>query len=291
MSVKELVVLSGKGGTGKTSIVGAFASLAGRKVISDCDVDAADLHLLLSPSPREEHEFWSGQVAEIDVERCSRCGLCGEACRFEAIHDFTIDRIGCEGCGLCARICPDNAIRMHDNLAGHWYLSDTRFGPLVHARLGIAQENSGKLVHLVRQKAKETAVREGIGVTINDGPPGIGCAVISSLSGASLACIVTEPSVSGIHDMERVLAVCRHFGIPALVCINKFDINEEGTRQIEDYCGQQDIRVVARVPFDTQVTKAQVQGVSIVEYTSDARLTGPIEQAWEAASRQLNTVI
>ncbi len=285
--MKEVVVLSGKGGTGKTSMVGAFAALAKRKVLSDCDVDAADLHLLLSPTIVEEHEFWSGQVAVIDPDRCTRCGLCEEACRFDAIHDFAVGRVGCEGCGLCARICPAGAIRMKDNLAGHWFVSETRFGPLVHARLGIAQENSGKLVHLVRQKAKETAESAGIDVTINDGPPGIGCAVISSLSGASLACIVTEPSVSGIHDMERVLQVCRHFSVPALVCINKHDINEEGTRQVEQYCDGQGIEVVAKIPFDTRVTEAQVQGLSIVEYTDDAHLVAPVETAWRAVVARL----
>lgn len=171
---------------------------------------------------------------------------------------------------------------MKDNLAGRWFISDTRFGSLVHARLGIAQENSGKLVHLVRQKAKEVALSEGTDITINDGPPGIGCAVISSLSGANLACIVTEPSLSGIHDMERVLSVCRHFGIPALVCINKHDINEEGTQQIERYCNSNGITVAARIPFDRRVTEAQVEGVSLPEYTSDRYITAPIEQAWEA---------
>ena len=286
--MKEVVVLSGKGGTGKTSVVGAFAALAGRKVLSDCDVDAADLHLLLSPTPLEEHEFWSGQVAEIDSENCTQCGLCEEACRFDAIHCLTVARVGCEGCGLCARICPAGAIEMKENCAGHWFVSDTRFGPLVHAKLGIAQENSGKLVHLVRQKAKETAQHAGIEVTINDGPPGIGCAVISALSGASLACIVTEPSISGIHDMERVLAVCRHFSVPAVVCVNKFDINEEGTRQIEQYCADQSVDVVSRIPFDTKVTEAQVQGIPIVEYTDDERLVGPIERAWNVVAARLD---
>ena len=278
--MKEVVVLSGKGGTGKTSVVGAFAAMPGAKVLSDCDVDAADLHLLLAPKVREEHEFWSGQVAEIDSALCTRCGLCEEVCRFDAVHDCQVEDVSCEGCGLCARVCPVDAITMRDCLAGHWYVSDTRFGPLVHARLGIAQENSGKLVHLVRQKSKETAEGHGIGLTINDGPPGVGCAVISSLSGADLAFIVTEPSVSGIHDMERVLSVCQHFSIPTLVCINKFDINEEGTTRIETYCADHGIEVVARVPFDTRITEAQVQGVPLIEYTDDPVLAGPIEAAW-----------
>jgi MinD superfamily P-loop ATPase len=278
--MREVVVLSGKGGTGKTSIVGAFASLANDKILSDCDVDAADLHLLLDPSPVEEHEFWSGQVAVIDGNKCTECGECVSVCRFDAIADFMVDPIACEGCGFCSHVCPTGAISMRENMAGHWYVSNTRFGPLVHAKLGIAQENSGKLVHLVRQKAKETAEKAGVALTINDGPPGIGCAVISALSGANLACIVTEPSVSGIHDMERVLSVCRHFSIPTLVCVNKYDVNEEGTRQIEQYCSEQGIPVVARIPFDTKVTEAQVQGVPIVEYTDDERLVGPIKEAW-----------
>lgn len=278
--MREVVVLSGKGGTGKTSIVGAFASLANEKILSDCDVDAADLHLLLDPSPVEEHEFWSGQVAVIDGNKCTECGECVSVCRFDAIADFMVDPIACEGCGFCSHVCPTGAISMRENMAGHWYVSNTRFGPLVHAKLGIAQENSGKLVHLVRQKAKETAEKAGVALTINDGPPGIGCAVISALSGANLACIVTEPSVSGIHDMERVLSVCRHFSIPTLVCVNKYDVNEEGTRQIEQYCSEQGIPVVARIPFDTRVTEAQVQGVPIVEYTDDERLVGPIKEAW-----------
>jgi MinD superfamily P-loop ATPase len=278
--MREVVVLSGKGGTGKTSIVGAFASLANEKILSDCDVDAADLHLLLDPSPVEEHEFWSGQVAVIDGNKCTECGECVSVCRFDAIADFMVDPIACEGCGFCSHVCPTGAISMRENMAGHWYVSNTRFGPLVHAKLGIAQENSGKLVHLVRQKAKETAEKAGVALTINDGPPGIGCAVISALSGANLACIVTEPSVSGIHDMERVLSVCRHFSIPTLVCVNKYDVNEEGTRQIEQYCSEQGIPVVARIPFDTKVTEAQVQGVPIVEYTDDERLVGPIKEAW-----------
>ena len=283
--MREVVVLSGKGGTGKTSVVGAFAALAKQKVLSDCDVDAADLHLLLSPTVKEEHEFWSGQVAAIDRAVCTECGKCVEVCRFDAIHDFVVDPIGCEGCAFCSRICPVNAITMKDNMAGHWYISETRFGPLVHAKLGIAQENSGKLVALVRRKAKEVAEQAGLEITINDGPPGIGCAVISSLSGANLACIVTEPSYSGIHDMERVLSVCRHFDTSAIVCINKYDVNEEGTEQIEQYCAGEGIEVVAKIPFDTKVTEAQVQGVPLVEYTDDARLVGPIEAAWKAVLR------
>ncbi|GAI55778.1 unnamed protein product, partial [marine sediment metagenome] len=192
--MKEVVVLSGKGGTGKTSIVGSFAALAESKVLADCDVDAADLHLLLNPSIKEENEFWSGEVAVIDDEKCTQCGLCQDVCRFDAINDFKVDPISCEGCGFCYHICPDEAITMRENLSGQWFISDTKYGPLVHARLGIAQENSGKLVAVVRQRAKQIADKHDFDYIISDGPPGIGCPVISSLSGANVALLVTEPT-------------------------------------------------------------------------------------------------
>jgi len=209
--MKEIVVLSGKGGTGKTSMVASFAALAQNKVLADCDVDAADLHLLLKPKVKEEKEFWSGQVAFIDEDKCTECGLCQELCHFGAIKDFKVDPISCEGCGFCYQVCPVDAITMKDSMSGHSFISETKYGYLCHARLGIAQENSGKLVALVRQNAKLIAERENLDYIITDGPPGIGCPVISSLSGASLALLVTEPTLSGIHDLERVIGVCRHF--------------------------------------------------------------------------------
>ena len=278
--MKEVVILSGKGGTGKTSIVGSFAAIAQNKVMADCDVDAADLHLLLAPSVKEENEFWSGQVAVIDEEKCIQCDLCQDVCRFDAIRDFQIDPVSCEGCGFCLHICPVEAITMKECLSGHWFTSDTRYGPLVNARLGIAQENSGKLVALVRQHAKELAENGGLDYVISDGPPGIGCPVISSLSGANLALLVTEPTLSGIHDLERVLGVCHHFGIPALVCINKYDINEDNTRRIENYCLNQGVEVAARIPFDNIVTEAMVKGLSVVEY-SDGKVTQEIKRLWQ----------
>jgi MinD superfamily P-loop ATPase len=286
--MKELVVLSGKGGTGKTSIVGSLAALAGDKVLADCDVDAADLHLLLEPVVRQKNEFWSGQVAVIDQEKCTQCGLCPDLCHFEAIDDFTVDPVSCEGCGFCCRICPVEAITMKENLSGHWFISDTRYGPLVHARLGIAQENSGKLVALVRQQAREMAEKQGAAFIISDGPPGIGCPVISSLSGASLALLVTEPTLSGIHDLERVLGVCRHFGVPALVCINKYDINEENSRRIEDYCLKQKVEVAARIPFDNIVTEAMVKGQPVVQY-SDSPVSRRIKLLWQNIAARLST--
>ncbi|MFC2036093.1 ATP-binding protein [Chloroflexota bacterium] len=278
--MKEIVVSSGKGGTGKTSIVGSFAALAQNKALADCDVDAADLHLLLSPSAREENEFWSGQVAIIDEKECTQCGLCQDLCRFDAIKDFQVDPISCEGCCLCSHICPVEAIVMEENMAGHWFISDTKYGPLVHAKLGITQENSGKLVAIVRQHAKQIAEKSGVDYIISDGPPGIGCPVISSLSGANLALLVTEPTLSGIHDLERVLEVCHHFGVPALVCINKYDVNEDNTRQIESYCLSQGIEVAARIPFDNVVTEAIVQGLPVVEY-SQGKVTHEIESLWQ----------
>jgi MinD superfamily P-loop ATPase len=281
--VKEVLVLSGKGGTGKTSIVGSFAALAKGAVLADCDVDAADLHLLLEPVIQQRQEFWSGQVAAIDEEKCTQCGLCQELCRFKAIRDFRVERISCEGCGFCSHICPAKAITMEENLSGHWFISDTRYGPLVHARLGIAQENSGKLVATVRQQAKQIAENQGKDLIISDGPPGIGCPVISSLSGANLALLVTEPTLSGIHDMERVLGVCRHFNVPSLVCINKYDINKENTRQIESYCLSQGIEVAARIPFDNAVTEAMVQGLPVVEYANNT-VSRQIELLWQNIS-------
>ena len=280
------MVLSGKGGTGKTSIVGSFAAMAQGKVLADCDVDAADLHLLLQPAVQQEHEFWSGQVAVIDEESCTQCGLCQDVCRFEAINDFRVDSLSCEGCGFCSHICPVEAITMKENLSGRWFISDTKYGHLVHARLGIAQENSGKLVALVRQQAKQICEKQGLDYIISDGPPGIGCPVISSLSGANLALLVTEPTLSGIHDLERVLGVCHHFGIPALVCINKYDLNEDNTRQIEGYCLSLGVEVTSKIPFDNVVTEALVQGLPVVEY-SQGKVTQAVESLWQHVTRVL----
>jgi len=284
--MKEIVVLSGKGGTGKTSIVASFSALAQSKVLADCDVDAADLHLLLKPVVKEEKEFWSGQVAVIDKGKCTECGLCQELCRFEAIRNFEVDPVSCEGCGFCYQVCPVDAIAMEDSMAGHWFISQTEYGYLCHARLCIAQENSGKLVALVRQNAKLIAEEQNLEYIITDGPPGIGCPVISSLSGASLALLVTEPTLSGIHDLERVIGVCRHFSVPVLVCINKYDLNEENTCQIESYCGNDGIEVAARIPFDNVVTEAIIQGLPVVEY-SDNKVTQQIEELWRIIPAKL----
>ena len=284
--MKEIVVLSGKGGTGKTSVVASFAALARGKVLADCDVDAADLHLLLKPVVREEREFWSGQVASIDKQKCTECGLCQELCRFGAVKDFQVDPVSCEGCGFCYQVCPASAVTMKNRMSGHWFISETRYGYLSHARLGIAQENSGKLVALVRQNAKVIAERENLDYIITDGPPGIGCPVISSLSGANLALLVTEPTLSGIHDLERVIGVCRHFGVPALVCVNKYDLNEENTSQIERYCSDAGMEVAAKISFDNVVTEAIVRGLPVVEY-SNGKVTQQIKELWQIISGKL----
>jgi MinD superfamily P-loop ATPase len=284
--MKEIVVLSGKGGTGKTSIVASFASLARSKVLADCDVDAADLHLLLKPNVEEEKEFWSGRVAFINEEKCTDCGLCQELCRFGAINDFKIDPVSCEGCGLCYQVCPVDAITMKDSMSGHSFISKTKYGYLCHARLGIAQENSGKLVALVRQNAKLIAERENLDYIISDGPPGIGCPVISALSGTSLALLVTEPTLSGIHDLERVIGVCRHFGVAVLVCVNKYDLNEDNANRIESYCRKEGIEVAASIPFDNAMIEAIVQGLPVVEYT-DGKVTQQIKELWQIVSARL----
>jgi len=260
--MKEIVVLSGKGGTGKTSIVASFAALAQSKVLADCDVDAADLHILLQPVVKEEKEFWSGQVAFIDEEKCTECGLCQELCHFGAIKDFEADPFSCEGCGFCYQVCPVDAITMKDSMAGHSFISETKYGYLCHARLGIAED-------------------------ITDGPPGIGCPVISSLSGASLALLVTEPTLSGIHDLERVIGVCRHFGVPALVCINKYDINQENSSEIESYCFNQGIEVISKIPFDNVVTEALIKRLPVIEY-SDGKVSRGIENLWQITARALS---
>ncbi|MFC1847837.1 ATP-binding protein [Chloroflexota bacterium] len=285
--MKEVVVLSGKGGTGKTSLVGSFAAIAQSKVLADCDVDAADLHLLLNPKAQEENEFWSGQVAVIDGEKCTECGLCQELCYFHAISDFKVDPVSCEGCGFCYHACPDKAITMKECLSGHWFVSQTRYGPLVHARLGIAEENSGKLVAVVRQNARSIAEKENHEYIITDGPPGIGCPVISSLSGTDLALLVTEPTLSGIHDLERVLGVCRHFRVPALVCVNKYDINEDNTRRIEQYCTGQGVDMVSKIPVDNAVTEAMVKGIPVVEYSRNG-LSQEIERLWSTITGRLS---
>ena len=266
--MKELVIISGKGGTGKTILTAAFASLAENKVMADCDVDAADLHLVLKPAVKERHLFKSGMTALIDKDLCTGCGKCIDVCRFDAIgEDFVVDAVACEGCAFCSHACPEGAIRMEENTAGQWFISDTRFGPMVHAKLGIAEENSGKLVSLVKKKAREIAERRNLEWIIVDGAPGIGCPVIASISGVSCALVVTEPTVSGLHDADRVIKVARHFGAPVRLVINKYDLNPEMTEKIEGYCRENDIPLVGKIPFDESVVKAVVRAETVIEYS------------------------
>jgi len=280
--MRQIVIISGKGGTGKTVVAGSLAVLAQNKVMVDCDVDAADLHLLLHPEIRERHEFVCGKTAEIDTRLCQKCGQCVPACRFKAIsEDFTVDPIACEGCALCSRICPFNAIRMVDNLAGEWFISDTKHGPFVHAKLGIAEENSGKLVAKIRQIARDLAKKDNLDYVIIDGPPGIGCPVIASLTGVNCALIVTEPTLSGIHDAERVMEVARHFNVPVRMVVNKYDLNLDMTGQIERFCGDNGIPVIGKIAFDKVVVESIVAGKAIVEY-EDGPIKVELVKIWEA---------
>jgi MinD superfamily P-loop ATPase len=277
--MKEVVIISGKGGTGKTSVAAAFAALAqGRAVMADCDVDAADLHLILKPTVQHSHEFRSGHQATIRPQDCVGCGQCLSLCRFGAIHkvdnggaatsSYRVDGVACEGCGVCVRFCPANAIDFPEEVCGQWFVSATRFGPLVHARLGVASENSGKLVTMVRSAAKELATTQGYELVLIDGSPGIGCPVIASLTAAQGALIVTEPTVSGIHDLRRIAQLCRRLATPAMVCVNKWDINPQVTLQIESDAASLGLTVVGRVRYDKSVTMAQRAQQAIPEFGS-----------------------
>jgi len=283
--MKELVIISGKGGTGKTSMVAAFASLAQNKVLCDADVDAADLHLLMHPHVEENHDFQGGNTAVINPELCTECGWCRELCKWNAINsDFSVDSLECEGCGVCVYFCPEKAIEFPVNTCGEWYISGTRFGPMVHARLGIAEENSGKLVTLVRQEAKTLAEKKKSDLIITDGPPGVGCPVIASIGGASALLIVTEPTVSGRHDMERVVQLAAHFNVPAMMCVNKFDLNPEKTLELEEYAIENDVSMLGGIPFDPIFTKSMVQGKTIFEYDGDSKTGQAVRLVWERIS-------
>jgi len=278
--MRQIVVISGKGGTGKTILTASFAALAKNRIIADCDVDAADLHLLLHPVIKERYEFRSGKTAKIDRKLCKECGKCIVVCRFDAISDnFVVDPVSCEGCALCSHVCPANAIRMEENLSGEWYISDTKYGPFVHAKLGIAEENSGKLVSLVRQKAKELAEKQNCDWVIVDGAPGIGCPVIASLSGVNCALVVTEPTLSGLHDADRVIGVARHFKVPVKLVVNKYDLNIDMTEKIEKYCRDNNISLIGKIKFDKSVVKAMVEGKTVVEYP-ESKVKKVISEIW-----------
>lgn len=279
--VKQITVLSGKGGTGKTSLVGSLAALTKKTVMTDCDVDAPDLHLLLKPEILQTEEFKASRVAVMDEEKCIQCGKCEELCRFNAIEKLVIDPVLCEGCGVCVYVCPVEAVELKETISGYAFISRTKYGPMSHARLNPGEENSGKLVSLVRQNAKKIAETENCELIINDGPPGIGCPVIAAVGGVDIGLIVVEPTLSGIHDMERALGLLSHFKIPSLVCVNKYDINEENTDRIVEFCRSNGVEVVGKIPFDPIVTEAMVAGKSIVEYSPKSRVSEAIAELWK----------
>ncbi len=286
--IKELVIISGKGGTGKTSVTASFAMLADNAVMADCDVDAADLYLILEPDIQQRQQFISGHLAAIRPEDCIACGECFNLCRFNAVRQgksgtdeapFSIDPLACEGCGVCVRFCPEKAIDFEEQVCGEWFVSETRHAPMVHAKLGIGAENSGKLVATVRQEARQLAEKQGRKLIIVDGPPGIGCPVIASVTGASMVLVITEPTVSGEHDLERVLALTKHFNIPTAVCVNKWDLNPGMTRRIERKAVDAQATIAGRVRFDAAVTTAQINALATVEEECDA--ADDIRELWE----------
>jgi MinD superfamily P-loop ATPase len=308
--MKQLVILSGKGGTGKTSVAAAFAHLAHdhrlQVVMADADVDAANLELVLRPQKLETHDFIGGSVAVVDPNRCQGCGICEQICRFEAIlplssaptpnlgsggdrgEGYSVDPIACDGCAACVYQCPENAIYMRPQMVGRWYRSESRYGPLFHAELRPTQENSGKLVTMVKQQARLLGLDAGAELVIVDGPPGIGCPVISAAAGADMALIVTEPTAAGIHDMERVLGLAGHFRLLTMVCINKADIYPEGSSQIRNYCDQHQIEVVGSIPFDEIVTRAIVQGEPVTAYLPVAPASQALVRIWQRITMLLN---
>ena len=280
----EIVVLSGKGGTGKTSITAAFAALAGNAVFVDCDVDAADLHLILSPEKTHTEKFPSGSKAVIDSECCTSCGICKELCSFSAIDlindTFQIDEYACEGCGLCIAACPSDAIQMEVYNRNHIYFADTRFGPMVYGELGIAEENSGRLVSKIRQYARETAIKNSAEYILTDGPPGIGCPVISTVTGSDMVVAVTEPTQSGWHDLQRLIEMIHRFHAPIFVIINKCDLNKSMTRTIEMNLKSENIPVIGKIPYDESILQALLQGKAITEFMTESITAQNIEKMW-----------
>ena len=279
--IREIVIVSGKGGTGKTSLAAAFAALAKNGILCDADVDAADLHLLMQPEVKERTDFMGGSKAVINPDLCTGCGTCRTLCRFDAISDrYEVDPTRCEGCGVCVDFCPEQAIDFPVQRCGEWYISATRFGPMVHARLGIAEENSGRLVSLVRKETRQLAEERGLELILTDGPPGIGCPVIAAIGGATALVIVVEPTVSGIHDMERVVDLAAHFRVPGMVIVNKFDLNVGMTEAIEQLAEKRNILVLGRVPFDPVFTRSMVQGQTLFEYGEESPTRRVVRDIW-----------
>lgn len=283
--MNEIVVLSGKGGTGKTSLSAAFATLGENLVVADCDVDAANLHLILQPEKEIEEVYVSGHRAQIDYSKCTHCGLCVDHCRFDAISNVDgqvkISETSCDGCKLCSRICPVGAIAMVKNNKSRWYAGSYRKGKMVYARLAPGEENSGKLVNVVRDYAKTLAAETNAGTIIIDGPPGTGCPVVSSLTGAKKAVLVTEPSRSGFHDLKRIAELTQNFHIKPVVVINKYDLNHEMARKIENWCSLSSISVVGHIPFDTEIVEAMLNSQSIIERNPSSNISEEIKNIWE----------
>lgn len=297
--MKELVLISGKGGTGKTSIAASFATLSDSVTIADCDVDAANLHLVLTPSPSASGSFAGGSVAVIDQSACSLCGRCLEVCRFDAVRrkaasrdgsrtPLSIDPMACEGCGACSIACPCDAIRLEDVETGRWFVSDTRAGPMVHADLAAGRENSGKLVTVVRSRAATVARARGTDLLLSDGPPGIGCPVIASITGADLALIVTEPTTAAAHDLERVLELTERLNVPAAVAVNRWDLNESAAEALDAWCSERSLPVLGRIPYDESITRAQMNCLTVTEY-SNGPASKAIETLWHRTTSLLNT--
>ncbi|MEW6059721.1 MAG: ATP-binding protein [Actinomycetota bacterium] len=289
--MKELAVISGKGGTGKTSIVASFAALAGDVVLADCDVDAADLHLVTDPHTQRRETFRCGHQALVRASDCISCGLCEERCRFDAVSRdesgaFAVDPAACEGCGVCVWSCSAEAIDFPERTSGEWFVSRTRHGPMVHARLSPGAENSGKLVSLVREQARQVADRDGRDLILIDGPPGIGCPVIASISGASLVLAITEPTPSARHDLARALDLAEHFGLPSAVAVNKFDLNSALSEEIESDVRERGASTVGRIAYGRAFTAAQRRGASVVE-TGDGRIAEQVRRVWRNVGRLL----
>ncbi len=280
--MKEIVVVSGKGGTGKTSITAAFAALSENWLFCDADVDAANMHLILNPAVKETHAFSGGNEAIIQPDKCSDCGICLSLCRFDAIlfneakKTYTVQNISCEGCGVCYYFCPEKAISFPEKKCGDWFVSDTDYGPMIHARLGIAEENSGKLVSLVRREARERAIKQKKDMLLTDGPPGVGCPVIASVSGATALLVVTEPTVSGIHDMQRVVELANHFKVPVMICVNKYDLNLSQTEAIRSWCMENKLPYVGEIPFDKLFNDAMAVRKSIIAHAPDSDVSKSI---------------
>lgn len=269
--MKQLTVISGKGGTGKTTLTAAFASIVENAVIADCDVDAADMHLILKPRVLKKEDYYGLEAARIDPELCIKCGKCREFCRYGAVNEnFEVNPYRCEGCAVCTIVCPEGAVTMEEKVSGQAFHSQTRFGPMAHARLGIGEETSGKLVSVVRSNAKKLAEQYYKDLIIIDGPPGTGCSAIAAITGTDLVLVVSEPTVSGVHDLKRVIELTVHFMIPTVVCINKYDINEENTQLIEKFCTEMEIPVIGRLPYDDIATKAMLQEQTLIEYAKNS---------------------